>query len=104
MSGGGGSSSDSGGGNDMQVSGMEAAISKEKGISTYSDTRTGSTRGYEGSDAGFAANDTSYAGVTPSMSIINPQTGKFESGGFVDSDDEYDAPDKDHFNQTQKEI
>lgn len=102
MSGGGGSSSD--GGNDMQVSGMEAALSKEQGISTYSDTRTGSTKGYEGSDAGFAANDTSYAGVTPSMSSINPQTGKFESGGFVDSDDEYDAPDKDHFKQTQKEI
>ena len=104
MSGGGGSSSDSGGGNDMQVSGMEAALSKEKGISTYSDTRTGSTRGYEGSDAGFAANDTSYAGVTPSDAGINPQTGKFESGGFVDSDDEYDTPDKDHYNQTQKEI
>ena len=104
MSGGGGSSSDSGGGNDMQVSGMEAALSKEKGISTYSDTRTGSTKGYEGSDAGFAANDTSYAGVTPFDAGINPQTGKFESGGFADSDDEYDAPDKDHFNQTQKEI
>ena len=103
MSGGGGSSSDSGGGNDMQVSGMEAALSKEKGISTYSDTRTGSTRGYEGSDAGFAANDTSYAGVTPFDAGINPDTGKFEKGGFADSDDEYDAPDKDHFNQTQKD-
>ena len=104
MSGGGGSSSDSGGGNDMQVSGMEAALSKEKGISTYSDTRTGSTTGYEGSDAGFAANDTSYAGVTPSDAGINPNTGKFEKGGFADSDDEYDEPDKDHFKQTQKEI
>jgi len=104
MSGGGGSSSDGGGGNDMQVSGMEAALSSEKGISTYSDTRTGSTRGYEGSDAGFAANDNSYAGVTPSMSSINPNTGKFESGGFTDSDDEYDAPDKAHYSQTQKDI
>ena len=37
MSGGGGSSSD--GSNDMQVSGAEAAYSKEKGISTHSDTR-----------------------------------------------------------------
>ena len=37
MSGGGGSSSD--GGNDMQVSGMEAAMSNEKGISTYAETR-----------------------------------------------------------------
>ena len=37
MSGGGGSSSD--GGNDMQVSGMEAALSQEKGISTHADTQ-----------------------------------------------------------------
>ena len=37
MSGGGGSSSDGGG--DMQVSGAEAAYSKEKGISTHSDTQ-----------------------------------------------------------------
>ena len=43
MSGGGGSKSDSS--NDMQVSGMEAAISKEKGISTYADTKT-STSSY----------------------------------------------------------
>jgi len=43
MSGGGGSGSD--GSNDMQVSGMEAAVSKEKGISTYADTRT-STSSY----------------------------------------------------------
>ena len=104
MSGGGGSSSDGGGGNDMQVSGMEAALSSEKGISTHADTRTGSTRGYEGSDAGFAANDNSYAGVTSSMSSINPNTGKFESGGFVNSDDEYDEPDKAYYNQTQKDI
>ena len=38
MSGGGGSGSDGGRG-DMQVSGMEAAVSKEKGISTHADTR-----------------------------------------------------------------
>ena len=37
MSGGGGSSSDGGG--DMQVSGAEAAYSKEKGISTHADTK-----------------------------------------------------------------
>ena len=43
MSGGGGSKSD--GSKDMQVSGMEAAISKEKGISTYADTKT-STSSY----------------------------------------------------------
>jgi len=104
MSGGGGGSGNDSGGNDMEVSGMEAALSNEKGISTNADSRTGSTAGYNGSDAGFASNDNSYAGVTPSMSSINPNTGKFESGGFTDSEDEYDAPDKDHYNQTQKEI
>ena len=103
MSGGGGGSGNDGS-NDMQVSGMEAALSKEKGISTYSDTRTGSTKGYEGPDAGFAANDTSYAGVTPFDAGINPNTGKFEQGGFADSENEYDEPDAKHFNQTQKEI
>ena len=77
MSGGGGGSGNDGS-NDMQVSGMEAAISKEKGISTHADSRTGSTSGYEGSDAGWAANDTSYAGVTPSNVGINPNTGKLE--------------------------
>jgi len=94
MSGGGGSSSDSGGGNDMQVSGMEAAYSNEPGISTHAESYTGSTQGYEGSDAGWAASqsgkaDTSTVGI---------------AGGNVDSDDEYDTPDKDHYNQTQKEI
>ena len=38
MSGGGGGSGNDGS-NDMQVSGMEAAMSKEKGISTYSESR-----------------------------------------------------------------
>ena len=38
MSGGGGGSGNDGS-NDMQVSGMEAAMSKEKGISTYAETR-----------------------------------------------------------------
>ena len=41
MSGGGGSGSDGGG--DMQVSGMEAALSTEKGISTAADTRVSNT-------------------------------------------------------------
>ena len=75
MSGGGGSND---GSNDMQVSGMEAAVSQEQGISTHADTKTGSTGGYEGSDAGFAANDNSYAGVTPSNVGINPNTGQIE--------------------------
>jgi len=93
MSGGGGSSSDGGGGNDMQVSGMEAAYSNEVGISTNAESKTGSTSGYEGSDAGWAANDN-----TPDTSTVGI------AGGNVNSDDEYDAPDRDHYNQTQKDI
>ena len=41
--GGGGKGND--GSNDMQVSGMEAAVSKEKGISTYADTRVSTSDG-----------------------------------------------------------
>ena len=93
MSGGGGSSSDGGGGNDMQVSGMEAAYSNEAGISTHAESKTGSTAGYTGSDAGWAANDT-----TPDTSTVGI------AGGNVNSDDEYDEPDRAHFNQTQKDI
>jgi len=52
MSGGGGSSSDSGGGNDMQVSGMEAALSSEKGISTHADTRVSKTSFSPGGGSG----------------------------------------------------
>ena len=93
MSGGGGSSSDGGSGNDMQVSGIEAAYSNEVGISTNAESKTGSTSGYEGSDAGWAANDN-----TPDTSTVG------FAGGNVNSDDEYDAPDKAHYNQTQKDI
>jgi len=90
-SGGGGSGND--GSNDMQVSGAEAAYSNEKGISTHSESKTGSTSGYEGSDAGWAANDT-----TPDTSTVGI------AGGNVDAEDEYDEPDRDHYNQTQKDI
>ena len=93
MSGGGGSSSDGGGGNDMQVSGMEAAYSNEAGISTHAESKTGSTAGYTGADAGWAANDN-----TPDTSTVGI------AGGNVNSDDEYDEPDKAHYNQTQKDI
>jgi len=89
MSGGGGSSSDGGGGNDMQVSGMEAALSSEKGISTNAESKTGSTRGYEGSDAGFAANDntpdTSNVGSVQNFRV-NPNTGTVISGAYSDAE------------------
>ena len=92
MSGGGGGSGNDGS-NDMQVSGAEAAYSNEKGISTHSESKTGSTSGYEGSDAGWAANDN-----TPDTSTVGI------AGGNVNLDDEYDEPDRDHYNQTQKNI
>jgi len=89
MSGGGGSSSDGGGGNDMQVSGMEAALSSEKGISTNAESKTGSTKGYEGSDAGFAANDntpdTSNVGSVQNFRV-NPNTGTVISGAYSDAE------------------
>lgn len=92
MSGGGGGSGNDGS-NDMEVSGAEAAYSNEVGISTNAESKTGSTSGYEGSDAGFAANNT-----TPDTSTVG------FAGGNVNSDDEYDAPDRAHYNQTQKDI
>jgi len=55
MSGGGGSGSDGGG--DMQVSGMEAAVSKEKGIHTHADTRVQSTSFSPGGDGGNVSVD-----------------------------------------------
>lgn len=51
MSGGGGGSGNDGS-NDMQVSGMEAAVSTEKGISNYSDTRTSSSSYNDPSNTG----------------------------------------------------
>jgi len=87
MSGGGGSSSDSGGGNDMQVSGAEAAYSKEKGISTYSDTQIsdrsfspgggdGPSYGYgDGQvDPGFQKANTSPRADTSTVGIAAPDT------------------------------
>ena len=95
MSGGGGSGSDGGG--DMQVSGMEAAMSTERGISTHADTRVsresfspgggdGPSYGYgEGKvDPGFQQANTSPRADTSTVGIaadsgINPVTGQFES-------------------------
>jgi len=50
MSGGGGGSGNDNGGSDMQVSGMEAAYSNEKGISTAADTRVSNTSFSRGND------------------------------------------------------
>ena len=95
MSGGGGSGSDGGG--DMQVSGMEAAMSTERGISTHAATRVSResfSQGPSGPPGGgdrdmhYAASphdpgpqlgpDTSTVGIAAD-SGINPVTGQFES-------------------------
>ena len=92
MSGGGGSGSDGGGG-DMQVSGMEAAVSQEKGISTHADTRISNSSFSPGSndgpqDRGGVHNtglqkgpDTSTVGSVENFRV-NPNTGKVISGSY----------------------
>jgi len=91
--GGGGSGNDSG--NDMEVSANEAFYSNEAGISTNAESKTQSQSTGSGAPGGgdrdmyYSAPDTS----TVSM-----------GGGNVDSENEYDAPDRDHYNQTQKDI
>ena len=95
MSGGGGSSSDGGG--DMQVSGMEAAVSKEKGIHTHADTRISSTSFSPGGDGGNGGNVSvdqggpHYTGPTmgPDYNTgtvenfrVSPTTGKITGGAW----------------------
>ncbi len=93
MSGGGGSSSD--GGNDMEVSGMEAAVSKEKGIHTHADTRHQATS-YSGGDGGSQdKGGPHYTGPTmgPDYNTgtvenfrVSPTTGKITGGAWSDSE------------------
>ena len=91
MSGGGGSSSDGGGGNDMQVSGMEAAVSQEKGISTHSDSRI-SDRSFSTGQGGGGSGDhrTITMGPTEPAKVenfrVNPNTGTVISGAYSDAE------------------
>jgi hypothetical protein len=91
MSGGGGSSSDGGGGNDMQVSGMEAAVSQEKGISTHSDSRI-SDRSFSTGQGGGGSGDhrTMTMGPTEPAKVenfrVNPNTGTVISGAYSDAE------------------
>ena len=87
MSGGGGSGSDGGGG-DMQVSGMEAAVSQEKGISTHADTKTGAETNRGGSQDHRTTNyspDTSTVGSVENFRV-NPNTGTVISGAYSDAE------------------
>ena len=86
MSGGGGSGSD--GGNDMQVSGMEAAVSQEKGISTHAESRTGAETNRGGSQDHRTTNyspDTSTVGSVENFRT-NPNTGQVISGAYSDAE------------------
>ncbi len=73
MSGGGGSGSDGGG--DMQVSGAEAAYSKEPGISTHADTRVSQT---SFSPGGGGDGQIDYAGPQGNIVSANIGTGPGE--------------------------
>tara|TARA_R110002020_G_scaffold169653_1_gene358936 strand:- start:468 stop:1433 length:966 start_codon:yes stop_codon:yes gene_type:complete len=94
MSGGGGGSS-GGGGGDMQVSGMEAAVSKEKGISTHAESKTGaeSTSGGSGDHrTGSTGPDTSTVGSVENFRTVDytdekgVQRTKPVSGAYTDSE------------------
>ena len=100
MSGGGGSGSD--GSNDMQVSGMEAAVSKEKGISTYADTKTSTSSYIDPSNTGSGQTynphtdsgtskadltlgpDTSTVGIASDLGMTQTQLDKATAKNIVD--------------------
>ena len=88
MSGGGGSGSD--GSNDTDVSGAEAVAT---GGSTYSDRKIDNSVGY-----------TSRDNVREQQRGDNQYYRARTQAAQVDAEDVYDAPDRDHFNQTQREI
>ena len=87
MSGGGGGSGNDGS-NDMQVSGIEAAVSKEKGISTYSDTRVSdksfSPGGGDGSSNVQLGPDTSTVGMASDLGMTQTQLDKATAKNIVD--------------------
>jgi len=95
MSGGGGGSGNGGGGNDMEVSGMEAAVSQEKGIHTAANTRHSATS-YSGGDGGSKdQGGPQYTGPTmgPDYNTgtvenfrTNPNTGQVISGAYSDAE------------------
>ena len=95
MSGGGGGSGNDGS-NDMQVSGMEAAVSKEKGISTYADTRVSTSSFTQDNDYSSQDNeeqsardltlgpDTSTVGIASDQSMTQAQLDKATAKNIVD--------------------
>ena len=90
MSGGGGSGND--GSNDMQVSGMEAAMSTEKGISTHAESRVGrgNNQGNINDEFGTGGNvydsgpDTSTVGIASDLGMSQTQLDKATAKNIVD--------------------
>ena len=92
--GGGGKGND--GSNDMQVSGAEAAYSKEKGISTYADTRVSTSSFTQDNDYSSQDNeeqsardltlgpDTSTVGITSDLGMTQTQLDKATAKNIVD--------------------
>ena len=92
--GGGGKGND--GSNDMQVSGAEAAYSKEKGISTYADTRVSTSSFNKDNDYSSQDNeeqsvrdltlgpDTSTVGIASDLSMTQAQLDKATAKNIVD--------------------
>jgi len=95
MSGGGGGSGNDGS-NDMQVSGMEAAVSKEKGISTYADTRVSTSSFTQDNDYSSQDNeeqsardltlgpDTSTVGIASDQGMTQAQLDRATAKNIVD--------------------
>jgi len=95
MSGGGGGSGNDGS-NDMQVSGAEAAYSKEKGISTYADTRVSTSSFTQDNDYSSQDNeeqsvrdltlgpDTSTVGIASDQGMTQTQLDKATAKNIVD--------------------
>ena len=95
MSGGGGGSGNDGS-NDMQVSGMEAAVSKEKGISTYADTRVSTSSFNQNNDYSSQDNeeqsvrdltlgpDTSTVGMASDLGMSQTQLDRATAKNIVD--------------------
>ena len=91
-SGGGGSGND--GSNDTQVSGAEAFYSNEPGVSTHAESKVTKSSGSGAPGGG----DSNMYYDAPDTSMVG------KGGGNVDAEDEYDTPDKHHWQDTQGKI
>ena len=91
MSGGGGGSGNDGS-NDMQVSGMEAAVSTEKGISNYSDTRTSSSSYNDPSNTGSGNRPNPHTDSGTSRADLTLGPDRSTIGMASDAGDYFDRP------------